>query len=472
MLARVTITNKIRILTGLLLSLTACVGAISFYNNHRVARELTQVSEVAMPAVQRIGLVSAQFYRFRGDAWKHFSSHDVAAKQAIDGVMSEVLRDFETEMKAYESAIVASEDREQFVSLRSHAERYFGAWPAIAQMSRSGAQAEAQAAYMREMDPHFQSSSRTLKAMQKWNETHGQMAAQHAHNTMGSNQKLSAMVLIVAMVLGVGFSVLMIHDFQTRLKQALGQLTRTATELSSAASQVAATSMTIAEGATSQAASIEEVSAASEEVNSMTRHNAEHTGEATRIVQEKQKTYEETNQRLERMVQAMSEIGQQSAEIAKTLKVIDEIAFQTNILALNAAVEAARAGEAGQGFAVVADEVRALSQRCAKAANDTTSIIEATISKTGEGQRRVDHLVTSVKELHARSFEVKNLVDEISRAGIEQGRGMESIASALASLDRQTQNAAAAAEEGSAAAAHLADQSRAMREAVGELARL
>jgi methyl-accepting chemotaxis protein len=325
---------------------------------------------------------------------------------------------------------------------------------------------------MREMEPHFQETARVLKAMQKWNESHGISAAKQARSTMEQIERWSGITVVVALVVGIGFSLVMMRDFQSRMKDALGRLSETAEKLSSAATEVASTSFAMAEGATSQAASIEEVSAASEEVKSMTRQNAQRTTEATEIVQHKQKTYEETNQRLERMVAAMVEIGQQSSQIAKTLKVIDDIAFQTNILALNAAVEAARAGEAGQGFAVVADEVRALSQRCAQAAHDTTSLIEATMTKTGEGQRRVDNLVMSVKELHAKSFDVKNLVEEIAQAGVEQGRGMESIASALSSLDRQTQNAAAAAEEGSAAAAHLAEQSRAMRAAVAELARL
>ena len=148
---------------------------------------------------------------------------------------------------------------------------------------------------------------------------------------------------------------------------------------------------------------------------------------------------------------------------------IDEIAFQTNILALNAAIEAARAGEAGQGFAVVADEVRSLSQRCAQAARDTAGLIEESMTKSNEGKVRVDTVVVSVKQLHERASEIMKLLDQIGFAGGEQVKGMDSVAKSLSSLDRQTQNAAAAAEEGSSSAQQLAAQADAMRASIGEL---
>ncbi len=111
-----------------------------------------------------------------------------------------------------------------------------------------------------------------------------------------------------------------------------------------------------------------------------------------------QHEFAETNQALEQTVAAMGEINTQSAKISKIIKVIDEIAFQTNILALNAAVEAARAGEAGMGFAVVADEVRNLAQRCAQAAKDTASLIEESIAKSNDGKTKVDQVATAIRD--------------------------------------------------------------------------
>ncbi len=103
----------------------------------------------------------------------------------------------------------------------------------------------------------------------------------------------------------------------------------------------------------------------------MAQRNTENSHTAADLVTSSGLKFVQTNKSLEQTVAAMTEINAQSGKISKIIKVIDEIAFQTNILALNAAVEAARAGEAGMGFAVVADEVRNLAQRCAQAAKDT-----------------------------------------------------------------------------------------------------
>jgi hypothetical protein len=115
----------------------------------------------------------------------------------------------------------------------------------------------------------------------------------------------------------------------------------------------------------------------------------------------------ESNRALDRMVEQMKEIDGSSHKIARIIKVIDEIAFQTNILALNAAVEAARAGEAGLGFAVVADEVRNLAQRCAQAARDTAALIEESIATAGDGNAKLDQMAGAVRSVTESAVRVK-----------------------------------------------------------------
>ena len=133
-----------------------------------------------------------------------------------------------------------------------------------------------------------------------------------------------------------------------------------------------------------------------EEMASMTRKNAENSRSAAALMAEVDAQVRGSNQALGDMVASMAEIQDASKQVAKIMKTIDEIAFQTNILALNAAVEAARAGEAGMGFAVVADEVRNLAQRSAQAARDTADLIEASIGKAHDGNLKVQQVATSI----------------------------------------------------------------------------
>jgi methyl-accepting chemotaxis protein/methyl-accepting chemotaxis protein-1 (serine sensor receptor) len=253
------------------------------------------------------------------------------------------------------------------------------------------------------------------------------------------------------------------------LRNAAAELGAGAEQVASAASQVASSSQSLAQGASEQAASLEETSASSEEINSMSRKNSENSRGAADLVTQSQQKFVLTNRALEEMVAAMAEINTQSAKIAKIIKVIDEIAFQTNILALNAAVEAARAGEAGMGFAVVADEVRNLAQRCAQAAKDTSSLIEESIAKSNDGKAKVDQAAVAIRTITEESAKIRTLVDEVSVGSDEQARGIEQIGKAIAQMEQVTQKTAANAEESAAAAEELTAQSEALKETVERL---
>ena len=172
------------------------------------------------------------------------------------------------------------------------------------------------------------------------------------------------------------------------------------------------------------------------------------------------------------MIQAMDAIKASSDDVAKIIKTIDEIAFQTNILALNAAVEAARAGEAGMGFAVVADEVRNLAQRSAQAAKETAAKIEAAIDKTHLGVEVSAKVVQSLNEIVAKVRIVDELVAEVAGASSEQSQGISQINIAVGEMDKITQSGAATAEEAAAAASEMTAQAESMKHAVDGLLKL
>jgi methyl-accepting chemotaxis protein len=225
----------------------------------------------------------------------------------------------------------------------------------------------------------------------------------------------------------------------------------------------------LSHGASEQAASLEETSASMIEMASMTRQNAEHSHAAATLMNEVDARVQGSNQALGDMVASMASIRESSQQVAKIIKAIDEIAFQTNILALNAAVEAARAGEAGMGFAVVADEVRNLAQRSAQAARDTTALIEQSIAKAERGNAKVQQVATAISGITDSVTKVKGLVEEVSVASRHQAQGIDQVSQAISQMERVTQTTAATAEESAAASEELTAQAE---EAMGILDRL
>jgi methyl-accepting chemotaxis protein/methyl-accepting chemotaxis protein-1 (serine sensor receptor) len=201
----------------------------------------------------------------------------------------------------------------------------------------------------------------------------------------------------------------------------------------------------------------------------MARKNSENSRGAVDLVTQSQQKFVQANQLLHEMVVAMNEINTQSGKISKIIKVIDEIAFQTNILALNAAVEAARAGEAGMGFAVVADEVRNLAQRSAQAARDTAALIEESITKSNGGKVKVDQVATAIRFITGESAKLKTLVDDVNLSSQEQTRGIEQISRAITQMEQVTQKTAANAEESASASEELNAQSETLKDVVVRL---
>ena len=201
----------------------------------------------------------------------------------------------------------------------------------------------------------------------------------------------------------------------------------------------------------------------------MTKRNAENAQRAKDLAGAARQAADVGVSDMNAMKTAMSDIKTSSDDIAKIIKTIDEIAFQTNILALNAAVEAARAGEAGAGFAVVADEVRNLAQRAAQAAKETAGKIEGAITKTAQGVQISQKVATSLEEIATRSRQVDELVVEIATASTEQNQGIGQVTQAVAQMDQVTQKNAANAEESASAAEELNAQAMSMQENVGQL---
>jgi len=268
---------------------------------------------------------------------------------------------------------------------------------------------------------------------------------------------LSFAIVVVGLLI-----VLLIRQVGRRLRKVATDLRHGAGQVSGSAGQLTAASQSLAQGASEQAASLEETSAATEQVTAMTQKNFESTRRTAHVMTEVDGSMQAGSTALTDMLASMARISESSSGISKIIKVIDEIAFQTNILALNAAVEAARAGEAGLGFAVVADEVRNLAGRCSQAAKDTAGLIDESIQRTHDGSAKLHKLADLVRTTVASTSRAKELVDEVHLATEQQSRGIEQIGTAIAQIEQVTQRIAAAAEEGASSSAEMSSQATAL----------
>jgi methyl-accepting chemotaxis protein len=236
-----------------------------------------------------------------------------------------------------------------------------------------------------------------------------------------------------------------------------------------AAAQMNTVSQSLSQGAAQQSASLEQTSASAEQINSMVHKNAENSRTVAEFTATANHLLTDANRKLRQMLESMKDISTSSEKISKIIRVIDEIAFQTNILSLNAAVEAARAGEAGMGFAVVAEEVRSLAQRCSQAAKDTSVLIAESITHARTGKVRLDEVAQSMQQVTANSAEIGKLSEQVSSGSDEQTRGIEQISRAILQIQEVTQRTSTSAEKGAAAGAQMRLESEHLNGAVQRL---
>lgn len=303
-----------------------------------------------------------------------------------------------------------------------------------------------------------------------------QMAAKEADSINTQNDKdaaFSTSFLLIILVLSIIIlSVLgtMISNMITRpIKQAIDSLSVGTDEVSAAGSQVAAASQALAEGTSEQAASVQETSSTLEETSSMVHQNRENTQQASVLAKQARQYAEKSNTEMGKLSTSMTDLKSSSNEISKIIKVIDEIAFQTNILSLNAAVEAARAGDAGKGFAVVAEEVRNLAQRSAQAAKDTAVIIEGNVNLSISSFDIAKAVKESVVAIEEQAGKVSDLLEEISVATNEQAQGVEQINKAVSQMEIVLHTNAQTAEEAASASQALSEQAINVKEIVNTL---
>lgn len=271
--------------------------------------------------------------------------------------------------------------------------------------------------------------------------------------------------LLVLAYLCIGFYLSLVES----VNAISNKLYAIANEVESTSDKLTQTSHTLAEGNTQQASAIYETASALEETSSMVNQNADNTRTAATLSNQAKDLAKKGSTEMSRLVESIMGLQNSSNEIAKINKVIDEIAFQTNILALNAAVEAARAGDSGKGFAVVAEEVRNLAQRSAEAAKSTSQIISGNIALSQDGTVSAQQTNQALNEINAQIQKVSEIVNEVAAASEEQNQGINQINNAMSQMRTVTQNNATIADDNTSVITDLTEQVEQMKLVINNL---
>jgi len=464
-----TIGKRFIITSGVLLLFITILATVAGLSLNKISADAHMLATDSLPGTFYAAAIQGDELQLRGDYLRQISETNPATIQEIEQNIVTNNEHLAEDLKNYQATITEAGDQTDFDKLKALIAAVQQGWDKVRLVSRAGKSVEAFQSYNTYIVPPMLPLKVQLAQFVSANKKSADVTMGSTVQTVRTAWWLILMLGLVSMVAGVAVSWFMIAALNAEMNRSVTELSEGAEQIASAASQVSASSQSLAQGSSEQAASLEETSSSSEEINSMARKNTDNSLSMAKLVGQSQEMFVKTNQQLEEMVVSMDEINESSGKIAKIIKVIDEIAFQTNILALNAAVEAARAGEAGMGFAVVADEVRNLAQRSAQAAKDTALLIEDSISKSHIGKSKVDQVAAAIFTITGDIGKVKTLAEEVSLGSEEQSRGLEQISRAISQMEQVTQTTAATAEESAAAAEELNAQSEALRDVVGRL---
>jgi methyl-accepting chemotaxis protein/methyl-accepting chemotaxis protein-1 (serine sensor receptor) len=471
MKSQMTIGKKLFGSFGASLTLTLIVGGTSIWIisllGNRI-HELVDVNAETQHVAVRMRASVSELKSTERAILIRVMTKDMASAIQYDKDLQGMFAEWKKDMEEFKALADSNDERKALEEIESDYDAASRAHEEFFQLASAGKNDEAFKFLVEKELPIFKHATDAVRRVEQQEDETMDTVAKSTEGWVALGRwtaiSMVALSLVIAFIIGW-----ITRQITSSLRRVIGELTEGSGQVASAAGQISSSSQSLAQGASEQAASLEETSASSEEINSMARKNAENSHSADGLVTQSQQKFAETNRSLETMVTAMCDIKASSDKVSKIIKVIDEIAFQTNILALNAAVEAARAGEAGMGFAVVADEVRNLAQRCAQAAKDTAELIEEAIVKSNDGKTKVDEVAAAIRAITQESAKVKTLVQEVSLGSQEQTRGIEQVAKALTQMEQVTQQSAANAEESAAAAEELTAQASTLMEVVRQL---
>ena len=446
---------------GTILALSAVMGIVAVGCISVLSSTLTDIASRSLPAVYGSGRLIAQAREQRSSMAAHIAASNPDDKKQLEKTIASLDAGIQSGIQDYEKAAEKPEERQILARAKKAYAELSAGWSRVLPASQMGDTFDATEDWNK-ASPAADALQNNLQALVDLNKTSADHDTRRANSVAGWGRALLWLSLVVSLAGGAAAAQYVWRGVSASLKRAVSELGRAAEQVAEAAGQVRSSSGHLAESTSQDVASLRETSKSVSHIESMTRENAASASQASSDMSNVDRSVNEANNNVNAMLDSMRQISSSSQQISKIIRVIDEIAFQTNILALNAAVEAARAGESGMGFAVVADEVRNLAQRSAQAAHDTTALIEESMRCSEEGARRLDRVAGSVQEITASAKTVVSLIEKVSRVTVEQAQGMQLVSQALCRMDAISENAAANAQQAVGASTALHKQVRIM----------
>ena len=465
MRSKLTLQQKLLGCCGALVSV-ALLGAVSAaWTAHRMGTEMDRVSRVASEKVATVAEFSTVMDRIR-----------IAGRQVLvyaflekPEIVEQEIGKIETAKPRFDQAVVrlrnlldSPAERQAF----AEAEAVIGPWyrniETVNTLCRAEKPEEAAASSQKNGRAVSDTFDKVRIGLLESARQELRSSSERAQTARAWSNSITALIVMLTITAG-GIILLIVLRMSRQLWRATHDIAASAEGIHTTVSQFSSSSRALAAGASEQAASLEETSSATEEISSISRSNAASAGEASSLVSSVDVRLRDGDRAVNSMIVSMDDVNTSNSKVSKIIKIIDEIAFQTNILALNAAVEAARAGDAGLGFAVVADEVRNLAQRCAQAARDTTHLIEDSLSKAQGGRSSVEQVNAVFREISGNAGKLSAIIRNVSAGSEQQATGMAEIARAVSQMNQNTQNTAAQAEESAAATNEMEAQANTLQ---------